>query len=144
MAVPSVPKTMMGADMNHATTFETLLTLMSWGERIIVGFILTSRALPLRFPCDEGHAQPHAMAVTASIISSSSDALSSTAGERASRSSRPDASRRDAPSERQEFERSSVSDTSRGLLVMCSLRVSRFLWRDGCSVGVSWQVSFVH
>ena len=40
-AVPSVPKaTMMGADMNaRSLTFETPLTFMSWGERIIVGFI---------------------------------------------------------------------------------------------------------
>lgn len=40
-AVPSVPKaTMMGADMNaRYLTFDTPLTFMSWGERIIVGFI---------------------------------------------------------------------------------------------------------
>ena len=52
-AVPSVPKaTMMGADMNaRYLTFDTPLTFMSWGERIIVGFIPHEQGVTVEVSC---------------------------------------------------------------------------------------------
>jgi hypothetical protein len=52
-AVLSVPKaTMMGADMNaRYLTFDTPLTFMSWGERIIVGFIPHEQGVTVEVSC---------------------------------------------------------------------------------------------
>lgn len=52
-AVPSVPKaTMKGADMNaRYLTFNTPLTFMSWGERIIVGFIPHEQGVTVEVSC---------------------------------------------------------------------------------------------
>ena len=43
---------MMGADMNaRYLTFETPLTFMSWGERIIVGFIPHQQGVTVEVSC---------------------------------------------------------------------------------------------